>query len=143
MGTAKGNKKYIESPDKLREIWNKYKKYIEDNPILVHDFVGKDAVSVRREKQRPLTMSGFEVFCFDLVGSVNNYFDNNGGRYEDYYTICSHIRKEIRSNQIEGGSAGIFNASITQRLNGLTDKQEIKTEKPSEMRVTIVKGKKR
>ena len=39
--------------------------------------------------------------------------------------------------------AGIFNPSITQRLNGLTDRQEIKTDQPTEMKITVVKGKKR
>jgi hypothetical protein len=38
--------------------------------------------------------------------------------------ICSHIREEIRENQILGGMIGVYNPSITQRLNGLTDKTE-------------------
>ena len=32
---------------------------------------------------------------------------------------------EIRQDQIEGGMSGIYNPSITQRLNGLTDKSEV------------------
>jgi hypothetical protein len=132
--------KLIKTPEALRELWEKYKTHIKANPILVHDFVGKDAHSVHREKQRPFTMAGFEVYCYDAIGCVNQYFDNADGRYEAYITICSHIRKEIRNNQIDGGMAGIFNPSITQRLNGLTDKQEIKTDQPSEIKVTIVKG---
>jgi hypothetical protein len=37
-------------------------------------------------------------------------------------SVCSRIRKNIREDQIAGGMAGIYNASITQRLNGLTEK---------------------
>lgn len=43
-------------------------------------------------------------------------------------SICSHIRKEIRSQQITGGMLGMFNPSITQRLNNLTESTQSKTE---------------
>jgi hypothetical protein len=50
------------------------------------------------------------------------------------------ILDEIRNDQIEGGSVGQYNASITQRLNGLTDKQEIKTEeKITNLTVNVVR----
>ena len=135
--------KYIKTPEALNKLWKDYKEYIKSNPIRVQDFVGKEATEVWREKQRPYTMSGFEVYCFDNASDVHHYFDNTDGRYEEYRTICSRIRKEIRSQQIEGGMSGIFNPSITQRLNGLTDRQEIKTDQPTEMKITVVKGKKR
>jgi hypothetical protein len=32
------------------------------------------------------------------------------------------VKNEIRENQILGGLLGVYNPSITQRLNGLTDK---------------------
>jgi hypothetical protein len=38
--------------------------------------------------------------------------------------ICSYIKREIRTDQINGGMVGQYNASITQRLNGLTEKTE-------------------
>tara|TARA_R110000772_G_scaffold1602_2_gene5547 strand:- start:341 stop:760 length:420 start_codon:yes stop_codon:yes gene_type:complete len=135
--------KYIKTPEALNKLWKDYKEYIKSNPIRVQDFVGKEATEVWREKQRPYTMAGFEVYCFDNASDVHHYFDNTDGRYEEYRTICSRIRKEIRSQQIEGGMSGIFNPSITQRLNGLTDRQEIKTDQPTEMKITVIKGKKR
>jgi hypothetical protein len=46
--------------------------------------------------------------------------------YDDYMTICSRIKEQIRQDQIEGGMVGQYNPSITQRLNNLTDKQEHK-----------------
>jgi hypothetical protein len=63
---------------------------------------------------------------------VKQYFLNKDGLYDDFVTICSHIREEIRADQITGGLLGKYNPSITQRLNGLTDKQEIevKAEQP-------------
>jgi hypothetical protein len=77
-------------------------------------------------------MEGFEVFCFNqgLNSELSHYFANYQGRYADFVAICAHIRKEIRADQIEGGMAGMYNPSITQRLNGLVDKiQEDGTKK--------------
>ena len=119
-----GRYKLIESPEKLLELWEQCKEEILSNPIKVHDYVGKDAEEVYRLKQRPLTLEAFKVFCFKLGITVSNYFDNQHDAYKDYYVICSHIRNEIRLNQVEGGMVGIFNPSITQRLNGLTEKTE-------------------
>lgn len=134
--------KYIETPEKLYELFEDYKQWVKTNPILIEDYVGKDAARVMREKPRCLSMAGFETFCYKVVGCVHQYFANQDDLYSEYMSICKTIKKEIRSNQIEGGMAGIFNSSITQRLNGLTDKQEVKTkdETPKEIKITIVKG---
>jgi hypothetical protein len=46
----------------------------------------------------------------------------------------------IRQDQIEGGMVGQYNPSITQRLNGLTEKTDVTTggDKINEIKVTIV-----
>lgn len=128
MGTRKGLGKYIESPERMWELFQEYKKEVKSNPILVKDWVGKDGDQVYREKERPLTDKGFFNFCRRKVGCVKQYFDNQDKLYTDYISICSHIREEIDQDQIEGGMAGIYNPSITQRLNNLTDKVESKQE---------------
>jgi len=46
-------------------------------------------------------------------------------RYEEFIAICSHIKKQIRKDQIEGGMSGMYNPSITQRLNSLTEKTDV------------------
>ena len=38
--------------------------------------------------------------------------------------LKTNIKKEIRENQITGGMLGIYNPSITQRLNNLVEKVE-------------------
>jgi len=84
--------------------------------------------------ERPLTMEGFELYVADLqvINDLSDYFENKQGRYEAYIPICTRIRKAIRRDQIEGGMVGQYNASITQRLNGLADKTqaEVKIEQP-------------
>jgi len=121
-----GKRKYIETPEKMWEYFVSYKKEIKEKPIIVKDWVGKDAVDVYREKERPLTLEGFENWCSDneIIEGLSQYFANTEQRYTEYQTICSRIRKAIRQDQIEGGMVGIYNPSITQRLNGLVDKKE-------------------
>lgn len=129
-----GKKKYIETPEKMWEYFESYKKWVKSNPIQVQDYVGKDAEMVYRTKERPLTIDGFECWCYDneIISDLSQYFANTEQRYTEYQTICSRIRKAVRTDQIEGGMAGIYNPSITQRLNNLTERTEntIITEQP-------------
>lgn len=117
--------KYIETPEKMWSLFEAYRDLTKKNPILVQDYVGKDGNMVYREKERCLTMEGFENYCEENVGCVHHYFENTDERYDEYRDICSRIRRKIRQDQIEGGMSGIYNPSITQRLNGLVDKKEI------------------
>ena len=114
--------KYIETPERLWEIFKEYRDYVKSRPRTNHVFVGKDGNDARQELERPLTMEGFRVYCFENHSCVKQYFDNPDKRYDEYITICSYIRDIIRQDQIEGGMVGQYNASITQRLNGLTEK---------------------
>ena len=49
---------------------------------------------------------------------------NKDGLYNDFVGICSRIKEWIREDQITGGLLGQYNPSITQRLNGLTEKTQ-------------------
>jgi hypothetical protein len=124
-----GRTKLIETPDKLWELFTEYKNEVKSNPRVKHVFVGKDGNSDYERLERPLTMEGFECFVYDkgLNSELSHYFANYEGRYSDYVAICTRVKNAIRHDQIEGGMVGQYNTSITQRLNGLTDKQEIKT----------------
>lgn len=122
--------KYIDTPEKMWELFEAYKKEVKGNPRKMSEFHGKDGEERIKPLERPLTLAGFEnyVFSQDLNTDLSHYFSNKDKRYSDYVGICSRIRKIIRQDQIEGGMVGQYNSSITQRLNGLTDKQEVKTE---------------
>lgn len=117
----------FKSQEALEKAWKEYKafriKEAEQWPKV--QYVGKDGERKEDAQKLPLTMDGFEIFCYNNYGCVNHYFDNSEDQYNDFRTICSRIRKEIRDNQIIGGLLGQFNPSITQRLNGLKESQEI------------------
>ena len=124
-----GRPKNIDTPELMYQFFKEYIKETKSNPFKIKDWVGKDANEIKREKEKPLTLEGFENYCFDkgIINDLGDYFSNKDERYSEFATICSRIRKIIRQDQIEGGMANIYNSSITQRLNGLADKQEIET----------------
>jgi|SRR6478735_1294325 len=123
-----GIHKYIETPEKLWELFLAYKKHVKDNPKIVKDWVGKEAETVYREKECPLTMVGFECFVCDnsriTYPDLTNYFDKNNESFKDFVPISSRILAEIKNDQISGGMTMIYSQNLTARLNGLVDKKE-------------------
>lgn len=117
--------KYFSTPEELMRVFREYEKETKSKPRKRHVFVGKDGNSEHEKLERPLTMEGFRVFCFENYSCVKQYFDNPDKRYDEYITICHAIRDIIRRDQIEGGMVGQYNPSITQRLNGLKEQSEI------------------
>lgn len=139
-----GKNKYIETPEKMWEHFQSYVKETRENPIMVvEQKKGNTSIKLTLESEgdiniqppsdlvylphrRPLTIEGFENWCFEneIINDLSNYFANSNDAYSNYSTICRTIRNFIRQDQIEGGMVGIYNPSITQRLNGLVDKKE-------------------
>lgn len=111
-------------PDELLDAWSGYVKWLETEakkwPKV--QYVGKDGEQVIDYPKMPYTLEGFKRYCYLEHGDVSEYFLNREGYYNDFTTICSRIREWIREDQIVGGLLGSYNPSITQRLNGLTEK---------------------
>ena len=115
--------KYIGTPEKLLELFNAFVKLKKSTPRIIEKATNK---GLQLEKHYPpLTMAGFEVYCYEAGSTVDHYFRNTDESYNAYRPICSHIKKRIREDQIEGGMVGEYNPSITQRLNGLTERQDV------------------
>jgi len=122
-----GKHKYIETPEKMWELFEAYRKEVKSNPRANHVFVGKDGDSKYQNLERPLTMEGFRNYARKNAGCVHDYFANTNDKYCEYSNICRAIMEEVRQDQIEGGMVGQYNPSITQRLNGLADKKEVES----------------
>lgn len=114
----------FKTPEELYAAFEAYKKDLDEKAKdwLKVQYVGKDGDRVTDKYKLPYTFEGFKVYCYKEYGKIEQYFLNQDGLYDDFMSICSHIKEEIRNNQITGGLLGVYNPSITQRLNGLTDK---------------------
>lgn len=121
-----GKPKYIETPEKLLEHFMNYVKWVAANPRKKEDYVGKDAIRVMRELQRPLTWVGFECWLFDngIISNLSSYEANADNSYDDYLPIISRIKQYIETDQFEGATVGQYNHNIIARKLGLIEKTE-------------------
>lgn len=117
----------FKSPEELEEAWKGYKEWIksEGNRWTKVQYVGKFAERKEDPQKVPYTLEGFKRYCRENHGEVEQYFTNQDEYYNDFIGICHTIKEEIREDQITGGLLGVYNPSITQRLNGLTEKTDI------------------
>ena len=113
----------FKTPEELLKAFDEFKVDVEKQSAewLKIQYVGKDGERMADGLKVPLTIEGFKRFCREKYGCVNQYFDNKESYFNDFVVVCSGIREEIRENQIIGGLLGVFNPSITQRLNGLSE----------------------
>lgn len=126
-----GIHKYIESPEIFEQLFNEYVESVKSKPRFIHQ-VDRSGKLVKIPQERPLTLEGFEIFVCThpntkfkgFTADLSHYFENKDNRYSDFVHICTRVKKQIRADQIEGGMVGQYNPSITQRLNGLTEKTE-------------------
>ncbi len=112
------------TPEELEVYFEQYKQWVEENPILVQDYVGKDGTEVNRKKNRPLTFDGFEIWLRknSKIKCCQHILDNVKSAYNEFIDVSRYIKASVKADQIEGGMAGIYNPNITARLNGLTEK---------------------
>ena len=124
----------FKTPEDMWEAFDDYCVQAKARPVMVEDYVGVKAERVHRMRENPLTFEGFQVYCYEqgIGKSIDQYFTNPDGRYDRYVDVCMRIKTTIRADQIRGGMTGIYNTSITQRLNNLADKThtEVKIEQP-------------
>jgi hypothetical protein len=133
--------KHIPTPDDMWDLFEAYKRWCKENPRYSYSLSTKTGEATAVPLERPLTQVGFRTFAAEKECSVNDYFANTDNRYSEYTTICSRIEEAIRMDQIEGGMVGQYNASITQRLNNLTERVDTTTkgDKIESIQVTIVR----
>ncbi len=133
-------KKYIATPEAMWDLFVSYRDWCKANPRYQYSLSNKTGEATAIPLERPLTQVGFRSYAADNGCTVTDYFSNKEDRYTDYATICTRIEEAIRHDQIEGGMTGQYNASITQRLNNLTERVDTTTkgEAISEIKVNII-----
>ena len=127
MGRPKGTK-YIETPEKLWELFCDYVKKEAESPMFKTEYVGKEGDKVQTPLQVPITFEGFECYVADLdiIQDLGDYSMNKDDRYTNYATIITRIRKNCFVQNYKGAAVGLFNANLVAKKLGLVEKQDIK-----------------
>lgn len=109
--------KYIETPEKLYQLWQEYKKWCADNPYSRNDHkVTKEGVvEVFIKQERPSTIAGFEGWLSEnsIIANLNHYMANTDGAYNDYKEVIERIKAENKSGLLSGALAHVFNPNLT------------------------------
>jgi len=119
--------KAIKTPEELQALFDQYRAWAKTNPFKVHDFVGKDAQEVNKEKERPLTWIAFEAWLYreGIVTHLGHYEQNTDGAYAEYLPIIRALKKQCSADVIDGALATVYNQNIAARLEGLKDQSDI------------------
>lgn len=125
----------FKTPEELEKAWMEYKESLKESSLKWGkvQYVGRDGDRVEDYPKLPLTLEGFKRYCWDSkIGGIEQYFVNKDNYYDDFVSVCSRVKNEIREDQITGGLLNMYNPSITQRLNNLkeTSSVEIVGEQP-------------
>lgn len=118
----RGRPPKFETAQDLANAFENYKAFVDANPFeIVTEFKGERSV---RYVPHPYTLCGFMVFI-DSGREWKDFARYNKERGEDFCALITHIETEVREQQVCGGMAGQYNANLTARLNGLTDKKDV------------------
>lgn len=115
-------------PEDLYNCFEMYKLWVRNEaknwPKV--QYVGKNGERVEDYPVLPLLRSGFTSWAYrNGFGFIHQYLDNKDGYYDEFVATSVQILDEIKSQQVTGGMLKHFDASLTARLNGLTEKTEV------------------
>ena len=118
--------KYIETPEKLWELFEQYVNHEQSNPMFKIEYVGKEGDKVNTPLQVPITFEGFECYLADnnIIEDLGKYSANTDNAYSEYVTIITRIRKNCFVQNYKGASVGLFNANLIAKKLGLISKVE-------------------
>jgi len=118
--------KYIETPEKLWELFIMYVANEKNNPMFKVEYVGKDGDQVNTPLQVPITFEGFQCYVADLdiIQDLGDYSNGNNESYAAYRPIITRIRQNCFVQNFKGASVGLFNANIIAKKLGLVEKQD-------------------
>lgn len=139
MKNPVGRPRLLKSPE---EMWNLFTDYVDHaglHPVIKRELNQRTGEVIEIPIDRPLTIEGFFTFAWDRLGDINGYFYNVNNEYADFLTITSRIKQSIREQQISGGMGGVYNANLTARLNGLTDKVQNEITTPGKLEIKFEK----
>lgn len=109
MGNG-GRAKKFETPAQLQKYIDQYFQSVDNNPIVLKEFNGKEAQECERKVQRPYTFEGLALHLGVTIQTLRNYGETKG--YEDFFEVISQARTRVVRQNMEYGMAGGYNAKI-------------------------------
>jgi hypothetical protein len=131
--------RYIETPEKLYEL---FEQYTEDTKRRVRTIPKATNKGVLYEEHvPPLTIDGFKTYANKQGTDINRYWYNVDGTLNEYVSIVTRIKEEIRNDQVEGALVGQYQQNIVARLNNLTEKTDVTSngENINEIKISIIR----
>jgi hypothetical protein len=128
--------------DDIKVLWESYKKHTKDNPKYEYVVAQRSGEIIAVPREIPLTQKGFYAFVYNQTGHhIHQYFEGKNTSYTEFLGILTHIENERSQDIIEGAAAGVFNSSISARMEGLKEQTDVtsNSEKIESISVTIVK----
>jgi len=118
--------KYIETPERLWQLFEKYVLHEKNSPMFKREYVGKDGIEKDTPLETPITFEGFECYLSDkgVIEDLGQYSANRDEAYSDYVPIITRIRKNCYVHNFKGAAVGMFNANLISRKLGLTEKTD-------------------
>lgn len=131
------------TPQELLDKFAEYVEWCKAHPLAnVMDSSGESNGNPysRREvfvKPRMISIRGFMVH----LGTSLDYWDklHTGKQGVAFFRVKKQIESFCQDQQIQMASSGVYKENIIARLNGLTDKKEVKTE--GEQTINVVETK--
>lgn len=122
VGNEGGRPMKFETPAELESFCKGYFEWADKNPWIKNDVVkgGEFAgTPLQIPTQRPYTL----IALCHYLGIAHATWKLYEERTE-FVEVTTWAREKINNQQIEGAMVGAFNANLTARLQGISDKQE-------------------
>lgn len=122
-----GRPRKFQNEDELWEHFLAYVKFIDDNPWfqLENKVVDKAIEEVYTPRRIPYSIGGLCVFLGVGESYFREFMNGHKSGGDEFSPVIEKIKKTIETQQLQGASAGFFNANIISRVLGLADKQEV------------------
>lgn len=119
----------LQTPEELLDLWNEFKEWKKNQTRPVPTLNPKSGEIVYMLHLPPITLDAFMVWTVNKkgwgVGSMDNYIENPNGVYDDFRGVVSHMRREAKTDRLDGAAVGQFKEGLISRFDGYSDRQEI------------------
>lgn len=127
-----GRERIFKNGESIEAAASEFMSALYGNPLKEHDFVGKDAVEVEKNKMRVPTWPRFANFC----GVHTQYFKDMRADLKEkkdevsvgISVAIARIDDLFYAEKFEAASAGLANPSLIGKDLGITDKIDVTTD---------------